>query len=285
MKYKKIIVGVIFVVIILFVGISLTQPLLIKAIKAKFKSTDHFLVLKNDSRIRYEKSAKENALTLAEVLTSSESNVERILNSTFKKTIEVYICSTQEIFNEYVFLSKNVRGAVYWEKVFLSPGAFNRGSLTGLVQHELTHYLFNSHIGEKAHSTGVPLWFREGIAVFVANGGENYTEGTDIFSVMKSQERKAYLSGETDFWFKSTDPGDAVGKYGTANWLLYRVGGLFVHFMHDSHPDYFDNLIQRLLSGEKFKLAVQTSYNRNIKALLKEFTTYLQTHNKNIDAA
>ena len=60
MKYKKTIVGVIFVVIILFVGILLTQPLLIKAIQAKYKSTDHFLVLKKDSRIRYEEPAKKN---------------------------------------------------------------------------------------------------------------------------------------------------------------------------------------------------------------------------------
>ncbi len=280
MKYKKTIIGIIFVVIILFVGILLTQPLLIKAIQAKYKSTDHFLVLKKDSRIRYEEPAKKNALVLAEVLTSSKSDVERILNSTFKKPIEVYVCSTQEIFNEYIFLSENVRGAVYWGKVFLSPGAFNRGSLTDLVQHELTHYLFYSHTGEKAHIKDVPLWFREGVAVFVANGGGNYTEDTDIYSVMKSQERKAYLSRETDFWFKSNDPRDAVGKNGTVNWLLYRVGGIFVHFMHDTHPEYFDNLIQRLLSGEKFKLAVQASYNKSIEALLKEFTNYLQAHNK-----
>jgi len=177
-----------------------------------------------------------------------------------------------------------VRGAVYWGKVFLSPGAFDRGSLTDLVQHELTHYLFYSHIGEKAHIKEVPLWFREGIAVFVANGGENYIENSDIYSVMSGRERKAYLSGEIDFWFKSNDPRDAVAKNGTANWLLYRVSGLFVHFMHETNPDHFDDLIQRLLSGEKFEIAIQATYKQSKESLLEEFSKSLKAHNKKMNA-
>ncbi|SMF46683.1 hypothetical protein SAMN02745866_02988 [Alteromonadaceae bacterium Bs31] len=282
MKYKKFILGVIAFILLLFFGFLLMQPLLIKAVKAKFKSTDHFLVLQEDTRIFYEETAKKNALILAGILPSSKSSVERILKNTFKRPIEVYICSTQEVFNEYVFLSKNVRGAVYWEKVFLSPGAFSRGSLDDLVQHELTHYLFYSHIGEKAHIKSVPLWFREGIAVFVANGGESYTKHAEVYGVMSNQERKAYLSGETDFWFKTTNIQDAVTSSGVANWLLYRVGGLFVHFMHASGPDKFDALVQRLLIGESFDTAVQLSYNRGIENLHAEFSEYLQTHTQKI---
>lgn len=282
MNFKKIISGIIVLALLLLIGGLLTQPLLIKAIKAKFKSTDQFLVLPEDSRILYEEGARKNALVLARVLPSSKSAVERVLNTRFKKPIEVYICSSQDVFNEYVYISKNVRGAVYWEKVFLSPGAFNRGSLDDLIQHELTHYLFYSHIGEKAHIKSVPLWFREGIAVFVANGGESYTQDTEVYSVMTNQERKAYLSGDTDFWFKTANIQDAITSSGVANWLLYRVGALFVHFMHVSGPEEFDNLIQRLFIGESFETAVRSSYNKGIENLHADFFEYLETHkNKN----
>lgn len=280
MKHRKTTLVGVCVVIILCFGILLTQPLLIRAIQAKYKSTDHFLALKNDSRIRYEESARKNALILAELLTGIESDVESILNSTFEKPAEVYICATQETFNEYVYLSENVRGAVFWGKVFLSPGAFSRGSLADLVRHELTHYLFYSRLGEKAHIKGVPLWFREGLAVFVANGGGSYTDDTSVFSVMAAHERDAYLSGETDLWFRSDDPGDAVGKNGTANWLLYRVAGLFVHFMHDTNPEHFDDLVQRLVTGEEFSIALQGSYNEGVESLLEKFTSYLESHDK-----
>ena len=282
MKYRKPIITGTFVVAILFFGILLTQPLLLKAIQAKYKSTDHFLVLEKDPRILYEESARQDALVLASTLPGIESDVESILNSTFEKPIEVYVCATQETFNEYVYLSKNVRGAVFWGKVFLSPGAFNRGSLTDLVRHELTHYLFYGRLGERAHIKGVPLWFREGIAVFVANGGASYTEQTNVFGVTAEHERSAFLSGETDFWFESNDPRDAVGENGTANWLLYRVGGLFVHFMHDTNPEYFDTLIQRLLAGEEYRFAILESYGEHTESLLKKFNLHLQSNN-NLD--
>lgn len=280
MTYKQKIIGIIVAVLFLIICGLLTQPLLIKSIKAKFKSTDHFLMLKQDPRIRYEKGAEKNALVLSDVLPASKNAVERILKSTFKKPIDAYICTTQQSFNEYVFLSKNVRGAVYWEKIFLSPGAFNRGSLDNLVQHELTHYLFYSHIGEKAHIESVPLWFREGIAVFVANGGESYIKHAEIYSVMTSQERKAYLSGETDFWFNTSNIQDAVTSNGVANWLLYRVSGLFVHFMQFSDPKKFNDLIQRLLNSESFDTAVVSSYNQNIESLHDDFSEYLNSNNK-----
>ena len=278
MKYKKPMLWVASISIICVVAVFLTQPVLIKAIVAKYKSTDHFLVLENDTRIRFEEPAKGNALILDGILSDSQKTVEGVLGASFKKTIEVYVCSSQESFNGYVFLSKNVRGAVYWGKLFLSPGAFSRGSLSELTTHELTHYLFYTHLGERAHIEGIPLWFREGIAVFTANGGAKYTEGEDVFRVMSSKERESYLAGNINFWFTTKDPRDAVTKNGTVNWFLYRVGGLFVHFLHDSEPDKFEKLIRLLLSGTEFSEAIHLSYGEGTKSLLNKFTHYLTTY-------
>lgn len=275
MKFKKPLIWAIPIVIICIVALAITQPLLIKAILAKYKSTDHFLALEVDNRIRYELSAKQNALILSRLLSDSQAAVEHVLNANFKKPVEIYVCASQESFNEYVFLSKNVRGAVYWGKLFLSPGAFSRGSAKRLTTHELTHYLFYTHLGEKAHMEGIPLWFREGIAEFVANGGADYTVGKEVLELMSHKEKEAYLSGKLNFLFFTQNADDAVTKDGVVNWLLYRVGALIVHFIHDSNPQEFDNLIKSLLSGVGFGEALQESYGKDTESLLKEFTLYL----------
>lgn len=247
--------------------------MLLKALRAKFKSTDDFIVLSTDPRVRYQENAKENAIAVQQILQRSQDSVELILKSKFVDRVGVYVCSSQETFNEYVFLSKNVRAAVYWGKLFLSPGAFEGGesSLSELTTHELTHYLFYTHLGEKSSIENIPLWFREGLAVFVANGGAAYTHEKDVFHQISVKEKEAYLSGAVDYWFKTKDPRDAVGKTGGANWLLYRVGALFVHYLHDSHPADFEKLIKLLLSGTEFSRALELSYGKTIDSLLAEF--------------
>ncbi len=270
------------VIFLLAIGIFLNKPLFLKALIAKYKSTDNFITLTEDPRIRYEKNSKDNAIALKEILDTSQRKVEVTLNSRFVKPIETYVCASQDSFNEYVFLSKNVRGAVYWRKLFLSPGAFDRGeeSLAELTTHELTHYLFNTHLGEEAHIKNIPIWFREGIAVFVSDGGPDYTKEKAVSELMSIAEKEAYLSGNVDFWFASKNPADAVTKNGVANWLIYRVGASFVHYMHDTQPEKFGKLMQLLLSGAEFSQALEVSYGKNIDVLRKEFSQYLRRVNE-----
>lgn len=277
MRKKTWIARVAAVVALCIGGLFLSQPFLIQAILAKYKSTAHFIVLAEDPRIRYEGPAKENAIALKDILSKSQKQVEFVLKANFRKPVELYVCASQNAFNDHVFLSKNVKGAVYWGKVFLSPGAFGADSdaLAEVTTHELTHYLFYTYLGEKAHLVNVPLWFREGVATFVADGGADYTRGRDVADRMSIAEKEAYLAGDTNFWFASKDPRDALNKKGTANWLLYRVGASFVHYLHDSQPDRFDKLIKLLLSGTDFSDAVAVSYGRNIGGLRNEFSQYL----------
>ena len=271
---------VIFILVFCFAVVAiLSQPMLLKAMRAKFKSTDSFIALSADPRIRYEENSKDNAIAVQKILQQSQDSVEHLLKSKFKKRIEVYVCASQETFNEYVFLSTNVRGAVYWGKLFLSPGAFSgdQTSLTELATHELTHYLFYTHLGEKASIENMPLWFREGLAVFVANGGAAYTHEKDVFHQFSLEEKEAFQSGSVDYWFNTEDPRDAVIKTGRVNWIFYRVSALFIHYLHDSQSENFENLITLLLSGTKFNRAVELSYKRTIDSLLEEFQQNLSS--------
>jgi hypothetical protein len=93
---------------------------------------------------------------------------------------------------------------------------------------------------------------------------------------MSNEELSAFLSGKTDFWFASKDPRDALARNGVVDWLVYRVGALVVHYMHDSQPERFDALIQSLLSGEKFKSALESSYGESMESVLSAFRSHLQ---------
>ena len=95
---------------------------------------------------------------------------------------------------------------------------------------------------------------------------------------MSNEEESAYLSGEADAWFRSNSPKDAVTESGVVNWLWYRVGALFVHYLHDEQPDKFGKLIQLLLNGEKFDRAIKLSYGQDTSELLKSYTQYIKTH-------
>lgn len=274
-KYKKILLFTFSLLFAAVVVTALSEPLLIKAVLAKYKSTDQFLDLPKNSLIKYEPGAEAYAERVAQIADENQQAVESILNASFKQPINILICATQESFNQYVYISKNARGAMFWGKVFLSPRAFERGYLEDLLKHELTHYLFYTNLGDKTHIKNIPLWFREGIAVFVANGGGAYTRNNSVRFRMTPREKAAFLSHRTDGWFLSANPFDAVTEQGTANWLYYRVGAMFIHYLHDSDPTAFNALIQSLIAGKPFESALQDSFQQPLESLLNIFYAYL----------
>jgi hypothetical protein len=278
MKYKKALLGSLMLVVALIAALLATQPLILKSLYARFKSTEHFLVLEKDPRIRYEEGAELNAEKVFSLLSETEEAVAQVLNSSFEEPIRIFVCATQDSFNEYVFLSQNVRGAVYWGNLFLSPGAFERGSLNSLLEHELTHYLFYTHLGERDHIRNVPLWFREGVAVFVDSiGGGSDVENADAFMPMNARDKSTFLSGEADYWFYSSRATDAVTEGGVANAMLYRISGAVVHYLYITDTAGFKNFVQSLLSGANFNDALETTTEYSSESLLQSFREALQS--------
>lgn len=271
---KKISIGIISILLLFMIFSVISQPLYVKAIKAKYKSTNQFIPLEKDNRIHYESKMKKEAILINNILDSKIKHVENIVGANFDNPVNIYICSSQDVFNEYVFLSKNVRGAVYWGKLFLSPNAFHKGSTDRLLTHELTHYLFFDKLGESNHIENIPLWFREGYSDFVANGGGKYTESASVIDLMSPDEFRIFKSGKADKWFKSNNPSDAVTN-GVVNWKLYRIGTLFVRYIHHLEPEKFDELIHSLLSNVKFENAFEDIYECNTAKMLEKFSVYL----------
>lgn len=259
-----------------FGALVVFQPYLIKAIYAKYKSTEHFVALKHDSRVRYEPGAEANARKLAQVLDDVALEVEEALGAKFDRNIEAYICATQEQFNEYVYLSKNARGAVYWEKLFLSPGAFQGSYLRPITLHELTHYLFITHLSDKQHIQNIPLWFREGIAVYVANGNSEYMTRSRYIRLMTNAEKSDFWAGKYDAWFSTADPSSVLAASGAINFELYRIYGYLVHYLAMQDEGKFKSFIGNLLDGQEFYSALNEMYGKDLAELLTDFSIYLK---------
>ena len=278
MKYKKALRGSLMLVVALIAVVLVAQPLIWKSIYARYKSTEHFLVFEKDPRIRYEEGAELNAEKVFSLLPETEEAVAQILDSSFDEPIRIFVCATQDSFNDYVFLSRNVRGAMYWGNVFLSPGAFERGSLNGLLEHELTHYLFYTHLGERDHIRNIPLWFREGLAVFVDGISGDIDMGiADALMPMNNRDKSTFLSGKADYWFYSTNPTDALTEEGAVNGMLYRIGGAVIHYLYITDPVGFKNFVQSLLSGENFNDALEATTEYSLESLLQSFREALES--------
>lgn len=88
-RILKIAVAISLLIFCIAAAVILSQPILLKALRAKFKSTEDFIVLSTDSRIRYQEHSQKNAIAEQIILQYSQDKVELILKSEFKKEIEV----------------------------------------------------------------------------------------------------------------------------------------------------------------------------------------------------
>jgi hypothetical protein len=64
-KQKKFVIFAVSLALLVIIGCLFSQSIFLQAVLAKYKSTDHFVVLGDDQRIRYEKSAEANAIEAA----------------------------------------------------------------------------------------------------------------------------------------------------------------------------------------------------------------------------
>lgn len=104
MKYKKYLMWAGLILTISLVGLVVTQPLLIKAIYAKYKSTDQFLTFKDDARIKYEQGAELYAITLNNILDESQKAVEIALGAQFtSQSMSIYAHLKMILMNMFIF--------------------------------------------------------------------------------------------------------------------------------------------------------------------------------------
>ena len=245
-KSKPLVIAILFAVLLLMLAAGTRFG------RALFASHEGFAVLSNDTRIHSEEGAEDQAAYLASVLNQSVEIVETRLGLPFKHPIEIYVCASQERFNRHVPVGLNASGAVFLDRLYISPRAFELASAAPILMHELVHLHLRQHLGTRAFQSNLPGWFQEGLAVAVSDGG-------GAVQVDTPSAIAAILSGRT---FEPEDHGSwfrpkMARDHGIQHHMFYRQSGMFVSYLESQNPEQFRRFIQSLVNGDEFSTAFE----------------------------
>ena len=261
----------VFIVVALLGVILLAGLLGTRTGRAALASTEAFVPLPEDGRIRYEAGARQQAEVMARLLPDAIAQIERAQHNPFAGAVKVLVCATQERFNTHVPRGTRARGAAFMGTVFLSPRAFTTKTEDAILVHELSHLHLQQRLGSYQVVRALPAWFQEGLAVYVSGGG-----GAE--SVDPATARNAILAGQT---FTPEDTGavlfpQTASDYGLAHHMFYRQSALFVAYLHDRDADAFANFMTALQNGQAFKDAAG-QLGGSVQGLWDHFIKHLET--------
>lgn len=231
---------------------------------AALRSTDHFIPSENDSRVLFEPGAENYANKIALFLPSAIQQIEEKQYHVFVEPVRVYVCASRESFKKYY--GADVRAGVL-TKLFLSPRIFEDGDEIAkkYLTHELAHLHLQQQLGVYKMSK-LPMWFKEGLATYVSNGGGAHliSEKQAIDSIRAG---KYFVPNKADgFIFKKT-PSD----FGLKPHMFYRQSMMFISYLAAINEPGFRNLLLSVESGQRFPTALQAAYNKNLEELWSEF--------------
>lgn len=261
--------GIIFIATI-FALLSFSGCRLVKSGIARL--TSDFSVLPSNDRILYEKGAELLAGEVDRHLLQAIMVVESKQLGKFKEPVKVYAFATTKSFSAYSGVSEAPKGASWEDKIFLSSKLLNDISqVRGMLIHELSHIQLIQTLGTIKFNRNLPRWFREGLAIYVAEGG-GATEASETDAVGH------FLKG---VHFTPETIGSLVsqrlpGSEGLEPKIFYRQSGMFVRFFAEEHPQQFSNLLRGLQDGKDFQTQFLESFGLNVGDMFQSFSEQLK---------
>jgi hypothetical protein len=234
--------------------------------------TTDFKVLASDDRILYESGAEALAEKAARHLSQAITVVESKQYGTFKGQVKVYAFATTQNFSKYSGVSEKAKGACWKNEVFLSGKLLNiLGEAQGILTHELSHVQLSQTLGTIKFNRTLPRWFREGLAIYVADGG-GATNATEAETIEKFLQGKHFTPETEGALFNRALPGtDHLGPK-----IFYRQSGMFVQFMARNYPMQFETFLRGLQEGKTFEAHFIESLRHKVDEMLKMFIVTLQ---------
>jgi len=237
----------------------------VKAVLAMGRSTDDFLTLKQEPRIKYEEGSEQLA---NEVVPYLESAVKRIeaKQSNFPKPVVVYVTGSMESFSSFC-ASKAPSACVVGERLFISPKLLHtKKRIPGILTHELSHLQLTQYVGLWNYQTHIPIWFKEGLAVYISNGSG--AEGVSDREAYKAilQGKTLHPNGTGALVFRKT-----ASSFGLDTHMFYRQSELFVKWLHDTNPNAFRRIFVLLKEGKTVDEAVLSLYGVDVWGRWRKF--------------
>lgn len=255
---------------VLFVA-SLSGCSLIRGGIAYFQSLDGFNELGSDSGIFYEEGAKNIARMAEQHIYEAVKIVEQKQYKPFREKVAIYICASKESFSKYSGAPKMAKGAVFNNKLFISPRASETNTLIQILVHELSHLHFHQYVGNRRYASNIPPWFQEGLAVYVSGGGgaEKVSYGAAKESILKNHSFRPNDSGSLIF------PKTAF-SFGLKPHMFYRQASMFVSYLSKNSPVEFKEFVTMLLGDAEFKVAFEKAFNKSIDIAWVDFVDTLK---------
>ena len=163
--------------------------------------------------------------------------------------------------------SKAPSACVVGERLFLSPKLLHtKKRIPGILTHELSHLQLTQYVGLWNYQTHMPVWFKEGLAVYVS-------EGSGAEGVSAKEAYRAILQGKT---FHPNGTGALVFKktassFGLGTHMFYRQSELFVKWLHDTNPDKFREIFVELKEEKRLDEAMKSLYGFDIRQAWEKF--------------
>jgi hypothetical protein len=238
---------------------------------ALLESTDHFIANENDDRVRFEPGAEDCANKIAAFLPSAIKTVEAKQYSPFTEPIQVFVCASRKSFKKYY--GADVRAGVL-TKLFLSPRVFEYGDEIG--EKYLTHELSHLHLVQKLgllKMNKLPMWFKEGLATHVSNGGGAHliSERQAIASIKAG---KHFVPNKADGLIFKKTPSD----FDLKPHMFYRQSMMFINYLATIDALRFRGFLLSVESGNRLPAALKAAYKKNLGALWNDFLHKIKAH-------
>jgi hypothetical protein len=260
----------IFISIVVFAFMAMGGYRLIGSGVARF--TSDFKMLPSDNRILYEEGAETLAEEAARYLPQAIRTVESKQYASFRRPVTVYVFATSKSFSKFSGVSEEVIGAGLKDEVYLSGKLLNMLDKTrGILTHELSHTQLSQTLGVLQFNRSLPRWFREGLAICVADGGgaTNATEEETIDNFLEGKHFIPEVKGEL-FNINLSATAELHPK------IFYRQSGMFVQFLARNQLAQLEKLLRGLQEGKAFEAQFIESFERNVGEVLKDFIVTLR---------
>ena len=228
------------------------------------RSTDNFISHQSDQRVLFEPGADDYADIIVSLLPTAIKQVEERQYRQFAKPVRVYICASRESFIKMASVDVP---AIVVIKLFLSPKLFDENNeiINMYLMHELSHLHIRDQLGSYQMSR-LPFWFKEGLAVYVSDGGGTHTVTLD-------EAEKLIKAGKH---FVPNTTGGFIFQNNHNDWnlkpqMFYLQSKMFISYLVASNNSAFKQLIVSILDGNNFKKSIEKSYNNNLETLWESF--------------
>jgi len=224
---------------------------------------DGLLPYAPDPRIRLEAGAEGYAARVQALLEAAVARVERVHGLPFRAPPAVAVCATAACFARLVKTPGLTAAVVADNRLVLSPRLFSveADRLPDILAHELSHVHLGQRLGH--YSPWIPVWFHEGLATLVAEGG-----GADLAS--DEATCAAWRDGQRLDFGRRDAPGrrHRAGDFGLDIHVFYRQSWRVTERLRAQDPQAFRRWLIALQEGKDFSIAFADAYNKDLVGLI-----------------